>query len=183
VRGRILVGVGAWLAGAVVATGFSHMAVSLLGRGIASDSGQLLSSQAAKKALDEIRATPSSAQSGVWPPAAPASAGPTSPAPASPAPTPAVGAQDRGALLTSQGGTIFARCEAAGVYLTSWSPAQGFLADNVARGPAAAAHVTFESLVRSITMHVSCVAGVARMNLTYQPVGWSDDDSSEPGDS
>jgi hypothetical protein len=168
VRGRILVGVGAWLAGAVAATGFSHLAVSLLGRGIASDSGRMLSSQAVRKALANVQANPS-----------PPGLGPSLSAPTTPT-APGTGQQDRGILLASQGGTVIARCVGDRAYLKSWSPAQGFLVDNVARGPVAAAHVTFESMGRAITMRISCVGGIARVNLTYLHSGY--DDSWQHGD-
>ncbi len=75
------------------------------------------------------------------------------------------------------------RCAADGAYLKSWSPAQGFLVDNVARGPVAMAHVTFESSDRSITMRISCVSGSARVNLSDKRIGWSSDDPGQPGDS
>lgn len=176
VRGRVLVGVGAWLAGAVAATGFSHLAVSLLGRGIASDSGQILSSQAVSQALKDVQkaapsAMPSAAAPGVW----------SSSAPAPATPTPASGA-GRGIVLASEGGTVVARCTTAGAYLESWTPAQGFLVESHARGPATAAHVTFESSGRSITMQISCVSGTAKMKVSFQRAGWSTDDSGQPRD-
>ena len=40
-----------------------------------------------------------------------------------------------GTVLTSQGGTVLAECRPAGAYLVSWSPTQGYEADDVARGP------------------------------------------------
>jgi hypothetical protein len=171
VRGRVFVGVGAWLAGAAAATGFSHLAVSLLGRGIASDSGQSMSSQAVRQALNDARqaavsASPSAAAPGVWSSAAPASAR----------------GEDRSIVLASGGGTVVARCSAGGAYLKSWSPAQGFMVDSFARGPAAAAHVTFESSGRSITMRISCLSGTAKVNLSYQRTGWSTNDTGEPND-
>ncbi len=172
VRGRVLVGVGAWLAGAVAATGFSHLAVSLLGRGIASDSGQMLSSQAVRQALNEIRQSalgtvPSGAAPGVWSSAAPLPSG----------------GQDHGIVLASDGGTLVARCMTGGAYLKSWSPAQGYLVESVARGPVATAFVTFESSGRSITMRVSCAGGTAKVHLSYKRAGWNNGDPGEPGDS
>lgn len=47
-------------------------------------------------------------------------------------------------LLNSAGGNVVARCSAEGAYLVSWSPAQGYKAEDVRRGPAAAAKVSFE---------------------------------------
>ena len=63
-------------------------------------------------------------------------------------------------MLTSAGGEIVASCQAAGAYLVSWSPLQGYEVDSVNRGPAATARVTFESTTQRVTMVVSCSAGV-----------------------
>ena len=57
-------------------------------------------------------------------------------------------------MLTSPGGTVLAECRAAGAYLVSWSPAQGYEASDVTRGPAATARVVFESAAKSVTMTV-----------------------------
>ena len=53
-----------------------------------------------------------------------------------------------------------ASCQAAGAYLISWSPLQGYEVSGVNRGPAATARVTFESTTQQVTMVVSCSAGV-----------------------
>jgi serine/threonine-protein kinase len=55
---------------------------------------------------------------------------------------------------------VVATCQAAGAYLVSWSPQQGYQVDSVSRGPAAAASVHFESTTREVTMTVTCSAGV-----------------------
>jgi hypothetical protein len=52
-----------------------------------------------------------------------------------------------------------ATCESAGAYLLYWSPDQGFEADDVIRGPAAVASVTFQNLTSGIVMRVSCSGG------------------------
>jgi hypothetical protein len=157
VRGRIPVAVGAWIAGAAVATGFSHLAVSNLAKGIGADPGQLLSNGAVAHALENApRITPPTAQSGGLPVVA----------------TPAGGASSA-ILLASPGGTVVARCTGNVAYLKSWSPLQGFLVDAVARGPAPGTRVTFESAHRTVTMRISCVSGVSKVSLQDQPVGSS----------
>jgi hypothetical protein len=61
--------------------------------------------------------------------------------------------------LNSPGGSVLARCEASTVYLVSWTPQQGFGANNARRGPAFQTSVEFESAGREFTMVVSCRAG------------------------
>jgi hypothetical protein len=64
-----------------------------------------------------------------------------------------------GTVLTSPGGTVLAECRAAGTYLVSWSPTQGYEASDVTRGPVAVARVVFESPAKSVTMTVTCPDG------------------------
>ena len=56
---------------------------------------------------------------------------------------------------------MLAECRPAGAYLVSWSPVQGYQADDVARGPAATARVVFESSANSVTVTVTCPDGAA----------------------
>ena len=179
-RGRILFGVTAWLLGAATATAGSLLAISLLGQGITGNSGQLLTQDAVNNALaseateasppDSPAATatgkPAMATPTAAPSVAPATASATATTPATPpdqgpataaAPPPGTG---DGTVLTSSGGEVVASCQAAGVYLISWSPLQGYEVDSVARGPAATARVTFASNANLVTMVVSCSAGV-----------------------
>jgi hypothetical protein len=52
-----------------------------------------------------------------------------------------------------------ATCQPGGAYLQYWIPAQGFSADDVIRGPAATARITFQQLTTELTMTVSCSSG------------------------
>lgn len=70
------------------------------------------------------------------------------------------GSAPAGTVLASSAGTVVATCEAAGAYLISWSPQQGYEVGDVFRGPAATASVQFESRTAEVTMTVSCSAGV-----------------------
>ena len=188
-HGRILFGVTAWLLGAATATAGSLLAISLLGQGITGNSGQLLTQDAVNKALaseateasppDSPAATatgkPAMPTATASPSAAPATAPAAPTAPATPpdqgpatatATPPTAGA---GTVLTSSGGEVVASCQAAGVYLISWSPLQGYEVDGVARGPAATARVTFASNVYRVIMVVSCSGGVPSATSTRGP--------------
>src|SRR5215469_14861182 len=79
----------------------------------------------------------------------------------SPVPTPknSPPQNSAGKLLVSADGSVMATCESAGAYLLYWSPDQGFEADDVIRGPAAVASVTFQNLTSGIVMRVSCSGG------------------------
>jgi hypothetical protein len=194
-------GVGAWLLGVGAATAGSLLAVSLLGQGIAPATSQQLSAATVTQALanETDEPTPQTAslpaprrsaahrhqtepsatplpQTAGNPSAGPAPSEPTDPAsawptsmPPSVVPTPTRSAST---VLSSQGGTVVAECQSPGVYLVSWSPAQGYEVDHVTRGPAATAQVTFDSTANSVTMAVTCPAGVPTASTT---VGGSDD--------
>jgi len=175
---RILAGVGAWLFGAGTATAGSLLAVSLLGQGIAASPSQQLTGAAVNRALArESRgpgqgvpsATPSPVHtSGTARPAAtrttasrPVRVSPvSSTAPAAPPAAALPGPQAAaGTVLTSAGGTVLAECLAAGTYLVSWSPTQGYETSDVTRGPAVTARVVFESAAKSVTMTLTCPDG------------------------
>jgi serine/threonine-protein kinase len=175
---RILAGVGAWLFGAGTATAGSLLAVSLLGQGIAASPSQQLTGAAVNRALAResrdpgqgvVPAPPSPVHtSGTARPAAtrttasrpvrvsPASSTATAAPSAVISPGPQAAA---GTVLTSAGGTVLAECLAAGTYLVSWSPTQGYETSDVTRGPAATARVVFESAAKSVTMTLTCPAG------------------------
>jgi hypothetical protein len=70
------------------------------------------------------------------------------------------GSAPAGTVLASPEGTVVATCQAAGAYLISWSPQQGYEVGDVFRGPAATASVQFESGASEVNMVVSCSAGV-----------------------
>jgi hypothetical protein len=169
VHRRILFGVAAWLLGAATATAGSLLAISLLGQGITGSSGQLLTQDAVNRALvsEAAKASPSdsptmtpSAKPSTTPPSATPSPVSTSPAPAPATVTATPPSPSGGTPLTSSGGVVVADCQAAGAYLMSWSPSQGYEVSSVSRGPAATARVTFNSYPNHVTMVVSCSAGV-----------------------
>jgi hypothetical protein len=200
---RVVAGVGAWLLGVGAATAGSLLAVSLLGQGIATNTSQQLTAAAVKNAL----AAEASDTHG----ANPATSGSPSPAPSAarsrrvqmsqiPAPeteaTPSARAsRSRAAsspsaqatatpsstVLSSQGGTVVADCPPGGAYLVSWSPNPGYEAGTVIRGPVVTARVTFSSTANSVTMMVSCSAGLPTATSTVGGSGSGGDDGGGGG--
>src|ERR1700726_3833115 len=187
---RVLAGVGAWLVGVGAATAGSLLAVSLLGPGIATGTSQQLTSLAVNHALaaeasdspgavpattsapspapsatrsDEAQVSPTTRpQTGATPSARASRSRPA----ASPSPQPTAAAGPASTVLTSPGGTVVAECRPGGAYLVSWSPVPGYEAGTVIRGPAVSARVTFNSPANSVTMMVSCSAGVPTATTT-----------------
>jgi hypothetical protein len=196
---RVLAGVGAWLLGVAAATAGSLLAVSLLDQGIATSTGQQLTSAAVDRALaDEASETPGADPAPTSPPApapsairshsAPPSQGPpeTGPTPSvqagtsrtasSPSVEPTASTTPASTVLSSPGGTVVADCRPGGAYLVSWSPIPGYEVDAVARGPAAIARVTFNSGANSVTMLVSCSTGAPTATSTASGSGTGGDD-------
>jgi len=189
VHRRIFLGVAAWLAGASAATGGSLLAVSMLGQGMTPGGGEeqsvtVVNRALAKEAAERGAVPPRRAVSPrrAVPPRAPRIAPPARVArhpaprrlpaarPSAPPPTPGTAG---GTLLTSQGGTLVASCAGARAYLVSWSPQQGFWSTAVVRGPATNATVTFTSTLLTVTMVVSCDAGVPTATATAVGTGGS----------
>jgi lipoprotein-anchoring transpeptidase ErfK/SrfK len=202
---RVAAGVGAWLLGVGAATAGSLLAVSLLGQGIATSTSQQLTESAVQRALaaeatetagpgpaaatGSSSPAPSAARShqarlsqGVSQTEATPSVQP-SPSPAASPPSAQTRATARATatatpsstLLTSQGGTVVADCQAGGAYLLSWSPAPGYEVDTVRRGPALTARVIFTSTANSVTMVVSCSTGVPTATSTVGAPGGVND--------
>jgi hypothetical protein len=171
VHSRILLGVAAWLAGASAATGGSLLAVSALGQGMNPAASEQVSVATvnralAKEAAERTAAMPHRSASRSHSPAAPHSSGAHRHSAAHrPTPPPSPGAAG-GTVLTSQGGPIVASCTGTHAYVVSWSPQQGFASADVVRGPAKNAQVTFTSGQLTVTMVVSCAAGVPTATST-----------------
>ncbi|GAA2760844.1 hypothetical protein GCM10009872_62050 [Actinopolymorpha rutila] len=62
--------------------------------------------------------------------------------------------------LGTPGGSVIARCSDDQATLISWSPAQGYDTDDVWRGPATTARLTFENDRTDVHVQVTCRAGV-----------------------
>ena len=164
-RSRPLIGVSAWLLGALTATGGSLYAVDLLGQGLLeqhskqvsvamvnAELAQETSGHAGK--LPGASPGPSALQAGRTP--APGAPDKARPLPSSGASAPGGGAAAR--LLTSSGGTAEATCQNGLAHLLFWSPAQGFDVSGQRPGPASAASVTFTDSSGGVTMRVTCTS-------------------------
>jgi len=164
VSSRFLVGLGAWLLGAVTATTGSMIAVNELAHGLLDAQSQELGGSTVSADL-----VPSASGTGGSPAAsvapsrrarAPAAKATRSADPGSNAAlSGSAGQNPAGTLLESSAGSVMATCEPAGAYLLYWSPDQGFETDDVLRGPAAVASVLFRGPTSSIVMRVSCSGG------------------------
>jgi len=178
VPARVLLTFGAWLLGVAAATGGSLAAVSLIGQSIIGPETQQLTVSAVNRALADDRDTDQ-------PPASPSPATSRSARPhrrAARRPRPGrTTTQPAGTLLSSAGGSVLAQCDAAGAYLISWSPQQGYEADDVVRGPAARAMVVFLAGSHGVRLAVTCAGSVpsASVSAVGNDDGGSDDG---PGD-
>jgi len=175
---RFLAGIGAWLLGVGAATGVSLLAVSALGQGFAPAPSQQLTVAAVNRALASGAAAEATQSAAPMPPPVSSSATPLTPPTkkASPRPSaspPAPAPQPATTVLTSVGGTVVAGCQSAGAYLVTWSPAQGYQATHVVRGPAATAKVAFAGFRKLVTMVVTCSGGAPSTSTTVS--NWRDE--------
>jgi len=148
-RSRLLIGAGGWLLGAATATFGSMLAVSQLAHGLLGPGTQQLS------AADVQSDLASSQRAAATPEMSPAPAARPDRRPArTTTVSPAAGPS--GTLLVSRAGSAMASCESGLAYLQYWSPAQGYQADDVVRGPAARVRLVFERTGASLMMTVTC---------------------------
>lgn len=179
VPARVFLTFGAWLLGVAAATGGSLAAVSLIGQSIIGPQTQRLTVSAVNRALADDR--------DAGPPQASPTPSTSPPARAHrrsgrrrAAPSPAT-TESAGTLLSSAGGSVLARCDATGAYLISWSPQQGYEADDVSRGPAARAVVEFLAGNHGVRLTVTCAGPVPSASVTpWGDRGGGSDDP--PGD-
>lgn len=145
---RRLLGIAAWAATAAIATAVGMAAISALGTGITGRTVRPLTARQIDRALAAPQPTTAP------PPTAPPTGGITR-------------------SLSTTGGTVLARCDPAGnAYLLSWTPAQGYAADNDHRGPDQHVHVEFESETHQQTVTVTCHSGIPVATTTNE----TDDD-------
>jgi hypothetical protein len=133
----------AWLAGAVSATAVGIFALTSIDFG--------LSPQSSLDTLPNL-------------PTASASRAEETPEPQASSTTVPIGLERP---ITSPGGSAVARCTSSGAYLVSWSPAPGFKAEDVRRGPAAVARVKFETSGREYYVAIRCVNGVPEATIGH----------------
>lgn len=152
----------AWTLGAVASIGVGQLALAMIEDGLAvAPPMSVTADDAAGPSLTTPApppppaSTPTPTRRSKDPSAAP----PRTRQPATPSAT-ATSPPGARRLLTSPGGTAAAECSATGVYLISWSPAQGYLVGKVKRGPADSAHVYFQSGKHHVKLYLWCVGGV-----------------------
>ncbi|MEV0349467.1 hypothetical protein AB0H88_27150 [Nonomuraea sp. NPDC050680] len=189
---RAVLAIAAWTATAMGAVGAGLFALSAIGAGIIDRTVEPMTSAQVQAALaDAVTDTPRASSTPRPSPTATPSTTPrasrsprTSKAPhawVGPSPTQvtrsAVGAPRS---LNSEGGNVLARCEQNLAYLVSWTPMQGYRADDARRGPATDVSVQFEAGDRKVTMTVTCRDG--RPAATVRADGHTrhhDDDGGE----
>jgi hypothetical protein len=130
---RVLLGAAAWLAVAATATGAGVAAIGVLEDGITGSRTPPLDRESVQRALSRTGAAVATV----------------------PASSPAAG-EGITRVLGTGGGTVTARCAAGRVTLLSWTPAQGFRADKIVRGPANVASLKFESNTQEYKVTVGC---------------------------
>lgn len=156
---RVFLAIGAWLLGASAATCGSLVAVSLIGQSIADPATQQLTASTVDHALAAHRSSDRSP--GPTPRATatrPAATAPLTSSPGAVAPA--------GTMLSSPGGSVVAVCGQAGAYLDSWSPQSGYVASDVARGPAATVGLLFETRNHVVSLVVTCIGSVPSASVT-----------------
>jgi len=162
VRSRVPIAIGAWLLGALAATGGSLLAVDQLGQGLLDQhtkqvSVAMVNAELALQNFERTSAAPAashSPRSSTSPAASKSRADKARPVQDKrSAPPPA---SDIGKLLTSAGGTAVATCENGRARLLYWSPGQGFAVSRVKRGPTPVATVAFTDSSGGVIMHVAC---------------------------
>jgi hypothetical protein len=156
VRSRILLGVSAWLLGAVSATAGSLYAVDQLGEGLLAQHSKEISVATVNA---ELALENSDQSASAMPAHSPLARHPAPKVRHSSTARPARPVRPASKLLTSSGGTAAASCENGLAHLLYWSPGQGFEADDVNAGPSLVASVSFTNSSGGVVMRVICGAG------------------------
>lgn len=151
-RGRWALAALAWLGVVAAATTAGVAVVGSLGQGI-------LGRDAAPLRPDEVLTRLSAGAT----PRPGSSASPMS-TPGSSAPASSGAGSPVAQVLAIRGGTVVASCVDGQVSLLTWTPAQGYQADHVVRGPAAVASIRFKAHDDGddVRVEVVCVAGEPR---------------------
>jgi hypothetical protein len=139
--------VAGWAVVAVATAAVGTAALDIAGAGILGPDNRPLTQAEVARELAGASARPSTST--------PPASTPLSPTPSSPAP--------RG--LTTTGGSLVAACDGDVVTLQSWSPAQGFRADDdIERGPGPSASLKFKRGHEEYEITVSCQAGEPKVS-------------------
>jgi len=143
----------AWTVGAVVSVAVGLVSLSLIQTGLTADKVQPFARDAATDAGS--------------PAVQPSAIATTPDTSAAPSAAPPVSGER---LLTSKGGNVVARCRDGAAYLVYWSPAQGYHGDDVVRGPAAVAKVTFGKQQREVKLFVTCADNVPQAVVNEEEI-------------
>ncbi|MEU8174796.1 hypothetical protein AB0C14_18115 [Microbispora hainanensis] len=162
---RLALAVAGWLLAAALATGTGVAVLGLLGRPLTGPAERLMTAEEIRLAL--ARNTPSNTPGGT-PGAASPAAVPSGEAPAVPSGvrTPGAAPATGRRLVSTDAGSVIARCDGELVRLQSWTPAQGFEVDDVDPGPDDRARVKFESDEDRLEVEVRCSGGVPVPRIT-----------------
>jgi hypothetical protein len=163
---RVSTGIAAWTVGAVASVAVSMLALTVIG-----GAGGEVQPPAPRPALETgltdaagpVDVTPDSPTPSPTGPASaalPAPRGSAASASTDPSASPSAGPPRQ---FTTYGGVLTARCTGQLAYLVSWSPAPGYRVDDVHRGPATLAQVSFVSATQRLAFGVRCVSGVPRL--------------------
>ena len=136
----VVLGVAAWLTVGVAATAAGTAAIGMLEDGITGSPVRPLDGADVRRALSRAAATS--------PPSAPATL----------SPSPTAGGLTK--VLAARGGTVTARCDGSRATLIAWSPAQGYSAGAIQRGPSTAPSLKFESASHEYYVTVVCSNGI-----------------------
>ncbi len=158
----VVTSVVAWTVGAATAIAVGVIALSLIGSGLTAGPIPPLAPNAV------TQPAPSSSPTT---PAAPATATTSAHPPTHPAPTRTDPPTTSDRTVTTHGGTVIARCRPTGAYLVAWSPAPGYRVDDVQRGPAPTARVTFEGLGHEVKVSIACPGGMPEPTITGEGPG------------
>jgi serine/threonine-protein kinase len=167
---HVVGGAMAWAAGAVASITVSMLALSTIG--VESAGALPVGPQPvvpggppamAVSPPASVRPSPSPSASASRGPGAHVSTGSPPSVPSSPASEPSspVSVQRQ---FDADSGAFSARCTGDVAYLLSWSPAPGYTAAGVQRGPAAVVRVSFVGTARTNTFRVRCVGGVPHVS-------------------
>lgn len=178
---RRLLSAALWVLFTVVAVATGLGAVSIVRSAVTGPTAAPLSADQVAAEL-RVYATAPTPSAGVGGTARPSSRPETSAPPnretASPSPTRSGAVTVR--TLASRGGTAVASCQAGLAYLRSWSPAEGFVVDEVRRGPAAETEVRFASAGEEgteVKLRVECSSGTPVAQVETDSDSDSDSDS------
>ncbi|MDT4988270.1 MAG: hypothetical protein QOI74_2364 [Micromonosporaceae bacterium] len=160
---RVLASVAAWTVGAVAAAGVGLLALSLIGNGVSTKTGQPLTPDAVSRAVSAAPATPSAGAAAGVPSTAASS--PEDPPSTTPPATDSAASRPTDRLFTTSGGTAIVRCTGSRAYLVSWSPSPGYRFDNVERGPGDRVRVRFRSDENKFDLRATCVGGVPQSRV------------------